>query len=442
MLPVPAFLRSIPRRFRGAAPLLGLVAVVALSACSDELDARGGCPILCPESPDRARDTTVVLTSANLAVTNIPGFPARGIEGWLFLAQVSDPAGNLDARAVIRFDTLVTQYQIGTDSLRPITALDSAFLHLSIDSVGTRATAPVTLEVYDLNRDGETGDDEAALGPAFRAERLLGSRTIPVDSLRDTVRVPLDRAVIQARVSANRRLRVGLQVRSTGNAVVRLRATNGGFIHQLSYRPTPDSGANRIFNSPDSKDPPSLPFVSSAFADYNLVFSAPALAGANEIRVGGVNGYRSLLRFTLPGGLVDSVGIVRATLEFRRVPTSGFLGGDSLELRPFIPIASSVITDSSRVAELFAPWGLAGLYGPRSFTERQRVLAADTGVVSIEIGGLLREWQRRGTSFPRALLLTVNEEGTAAGVLRLGAGAAIQPRLVITYAPRPGQGLP
>lgn len=444
MLPVPALLRSLARRLRGAAPLLGVVAVVALSACSDELDARGGCPILCPEAPPQARDTTILLTPATLAVTSIPGFPARGIEAWLYLAQVSDAAGTIDSRAVIRFDTLVTQFQIGIDTLRRITALDSAFLHLSIDSAGSRATAPVRLEVYDLNRAGESGDDEAALGPAFRADRLIGSITIAADSLRDSVRVPLARAVIQDRVTTNRRLRVGLQVRSSGNAAVRLRSTNGGFIHQLSYRPAPDSGAARVFNSPDSKDPVALPFVRSAFADYNLLFAAPTVTTTNEIRVGGIAGFRSLLRFSIPSGLVDSVGIVRATLELRRVPTAGFSGGDTLELRPFIPVASTQITDSTRIAELFAPWGLQAQYGPNAFTEQLRLFAGDAGVARIELGGLFREWQGRGPGFPRALLLTVNEEGTTAGALRFHAGtaAATQPRLVITYSPRPGQGLP
>lgn len=443
MSPVPAFLR--PRR--GVLPLIALLGAALLGACSDELDARGGCPILCPEAPAGLRDTTLILDDARLTVTPIAGFPARGLEGRLLLAQVTDAAGTLDSRAVIRFDTLVSRFRIGaTDTLRQIEALDSARLTVRVDSIGTRATGPVTLEVYDLDRAGETGDDAAALAALFVPERLIGSRTLPVDSLRDTVSIPIASAPLQDRLTNRPRIRVGLRATSGGDVAVRLLSTNGGYIHSLSYKPSNDSGVTRIINTPTSRDPASIPSVRSALADYNLLVSAGEPALGDEIRVGGPSGFRTLLRFDLPAALIDSVSVVNAVLELRQLPLGGFRGADSVTVFPFIPVGSDVVADPVRLAELFAPWGrdLAALYGPFSFTTSLAVLPSESGVVRFQIGGLVRAWQSAGVNLPRALLLVGAEEGSAPGLARFDASAApaVAPRLVITYAPPPGQGLP
>src|SRR6476660_1298112 len=129
--------------------LLGVVVlatvVSSIVACREDLNGSAGCPSLCPEQRVESQDTTL---QAFVAIdTTIVGYPPIGTETRLLLASRGD---TLDARAVMRFDTLTQQFSRGgTDST--IYAVESAVVNLVIDTTRTKATQPVTVEVYDVD---------------------------------------------------------------------------------------------------------------------------------------------------------------------------------------------------------------------------------------------------------------------------------------------------
>ena len=134
----------------GASVTLCVVALLAgvvstFVACREDLNGSAGCPSLCPEQNVESKDT---LLDAFVSVdTTIVGYPAIGTETQLLLAARGD---TLDARAVMRFDSLTQQFtRGGADSA--IYALDSAFVRLELDSTGTKATEPATVDVDDVD---------------------------------------------------------------------------------------------------------------------------------------------------------------------------------------------------------------------------------------------------------------------------------------------------
>src|SRR5512138_297727 len=152
-------------------------AVGSIVACREDLNGAAGCPSLCPEQNVESKDT--LLESFVAIDTTVVGFPAIGTESRLLLASRGD---TLDARAVMRFDTLTQQFtRGGTDST--IYAVDSARVNLTLDSLGTKATQPVTVEVYDV--DTAVVDTAVSVGlTLFRADRLIGGKTFAVSELK------------------------------------------------------------------------------------------------------------------------------------------------------------------------------------------------------------------------------------------------------------------
>jgi hypothetical protein len=105
--------------------------VSSIVACREDLNGSAGCPSLCPEQRVESQDTTL---QAFVAIDTIVGYPPIGTETRLLLASRGD---TLDARAVMRFDTLTQQFSRGgTDST--IYALDSAVVNRCSTRQGPR----------------------------------------------------------------------------------------------------------------------------------------------------------------------------------------------------------------------------------------------------------------------------------------------------------------
>src|SRR5687767_8527113 len=87
-------------------------AVSILVACGEDLNGTAGCPSLCPEQNSVSVDT--VLETFAAVDTTVIGFPVVGTEPFLLVASRGD---TLDARVVIRFDSLAQNFTRGaTDS--------------------------------------------------------------------------------------------------------------------------------------------------------------------------------------------------------------------------------------------------------------------------------------------------------------------------------------
>lgn len=421
--------------------LLGAGFVAGLAACDEKLDTGLACPVLCPGQAVALRDTTLYPVVFD---TSIAGFPGLGSEASFFIASLGD---TLETVAIVRFDSLPTYFrrnQATEDSL--IYAVDSASIKLFIvkgDTVGP----PTTIELYDVDLQGPDDADPLAVRAAFSPDRLLGSVTVPADSMRDTIAVPIDNARLLQKIIASQdsspgnRLRVGIRVNAAGGGathVTMLSAENPGANAFLRFRPHTDTSIAKITDvQPLSRTPENL-FVRSLMRDYLVVIQGPPDPPADVLRVGGLPARRVYMRFDIPSRIIDSSNVVRATLVLTQRPNPGApQAGDSVSVREFRVVAGPDLTDLARAL---------------TFVQRFRdidsltTVAADTGRKELEMIDLVRAW--RGTKpekTPRVIALASIKEGELPRLVDFfssEAAGAVRPHLRITYLPQVGGGLP
>lgn len=410
---------------------------LAFGACDEQINGGGACPALCPGQQAQLRDTTFFAVSLD---TTISGFPALGTESQFFVASMGD---TLQTATVIRFDTLPNVFRRAnsvTDSV--IMSVDSAYLRLTIVTGDTIGVA-TTVDVYDVDMDGAEEADPTAVTSMFTAARLLGSRTIPADSLRDSLRIPLDNAKIFAKVqsadSSKRRVRLGVRLRDGGARKMRIMSSNGGAISQLIFRPSADTSVPKIIVPNLSKTPADQPIFASDFADYQVILKGTPEPPAGVFRIGGLPGRRAYLKFDIPSSILDSSAVVRATLEMTQRPALfSPESRDTVQVAHFGVVASPALTDLSR----------ALLFIDRlpSTPDTLKVVPADSGKREFEIIGWVRIWKGTTASkTPRALALALPDEGLSGSVVdffSLESAAAVRPRLRLTYLPKSPEAVP
>ena len=415
--------------------VLSLLACVVGSvvACSEDLTGTAGCPELCPEQDIDSRDT--ILDAFLTVDTTVMGYPVLGTETFLLVATRGD---TLDARAVMRFDTLAQRFtRGGADSA--IYAVDSSMVTVRLDTTGTKATAPVTVEIYDVDTAAVDTATSIVLS-LFRPDRLIGGKTFTVAELNDTLKVPLmnDKVLAKLTGEAPRRLRIGFRVTSSASAQIRLVSREGGVSSQISYDPSPDTLVRALVNSEASLTPVDNPTLRNDLTDYQVVAKGQGAGAGNLIGVGGLPAQRAYFRFDVPRRLVDTMTVVRATLMLTQIPTNSVDASDSITIYPQIVRASVDLQDVVRSAGILSP--------PLIGIDSIRVKPNDSGRVSIEMVGALRQWQAIGAStLQRAIVLRSATEGASApSVLFYSteAGPSQRPKLRITYVSKVEFGIP
>jgi hypothetical protein len=415
---------------------MALLATVVSSivACKEDLAGTAGCPSLCPEQNIVSKDTT--LESFIEVDTTITGYPVIGTEAVLLVASRGD---SLDARAVMRFDTLTQRFtRGGADSA--IYAVDSSMVLVRLDTTGTKATQPVTVELYDV--DTTAVDTATSAGLAlFRPDRLIGGKTFAVNEIKDTLRVPLQNDKVLAKLLRSdgpRRLRIGFRVTSSASAQIRMVAREGGFTSTVSYDPSPDTAVHAVVNAQASLTPTDNPTIRSDLTDYQLVARAQGVGAGNLLGVGGLPAQRLFIRFNVPQRLVDSTTVVRATLLLTQIPTSSVDAGDSLVLYPQVVRAAVDLKDVGRSAGIINPPGLE--------IDSLKAKPNGSGLRSIEIVGAFRSWQAVGpTTLQRAVVIRSAAEGASAPAVLFyssEASPAQRPRLRLTYVNKVEFGVP
>ena len=415
------------KRFVPMLVLAGAAALVA--ACDETLEGGLGCGVLCPERPAPLEQDTL---DAVVLDSSIGPFPTLGAETQLIIAMRGD---TLDARAIIRFDSLPATFRHDNTVVdSSIVDVDSAAVVLRFAGIDTLAPS-FTLEAYDV--DVTAGDDTsgAILVPRFDPSRLLGSATFDPKALHDSIpmRVPIDTAKLREKVQAEpqfRRLRVGIKMVASQSTELRVVASNGGSSPLLKFRPSFATTVPAVSLGVLSKTPP-LPTIAGDLGDFQLIAKAPPAAPANVVRVGGIPGIRGYMRFSIPTNIIDSSTIVRAQLLLTQRPNrEGAASADSGAVQPFALSAGGAITDLQR-AMLFLAAGF----------DSTRVVPADSGVLAFELIDIVRSWRATDSlRTPRAIALRSTTEGTRpwqADFFSAEAPAAVRPKLVITYVPQP-----
>jgi len=427
--------RFRPLAARGRAlALLGAFALAAVAAaCGEKLEDSAACATLCPAQNVDIVDTVLEAVSVD---TSVAGFPTPGTEFYMLLSARGD---TVDTRGVIRFDSLPRTFTRSVGGDTSITAVDSAFVQVVVDTTGTRATQPVTIEAYDVDT---TANDTArsALLPLFRPGRLIGSRTFTVAELRDSIRVPISNAVVLAKIAGAKHLRVGLRATSPASATVRLFTTETNGPAKFSFRPAADTAARAIVVSPLSLTPADAPDLAADLRDYTIVATAPPGASGSALTVGGLPSRRIFLRFDIPRRIVDSSTVLRATLLLTQRPNAFGGPNDSLVVFPVVVTASPAVTDITRAANVLTLPGV-GIDSVTFFPN-------GTGTREIDIVFALRQWRAQAAATTRtqeAIVLRAKLEGSTpfqASFYSTEAPSDVRPRLRLSYVSRLDFGRP
>lgn len=430
------------RAARRAAGLAGVFALALAAACAENLEGGAACPSLCPVTNEAVRDTVLDAVALDTALGDVP---VAG-DAPSFLLAVRPGADSLDVRAVFRFDSVPARYAPsgGGDSVA-LTTVRSSVLRLGVDTATTyfgaaRARvpgAPLTLEAYDVDTAVGADTTQAALAALFRPARLLGAVTLPAGTaLVDSVRIPINTATFGAR--AGGRLRVGVRLVSTEGAQVRVYTARAQGVFAIvapvvRFVPATDTATRELATYLNSVTPSERTFA-AAYVDQSVVARSPLAAAGTDLVVGGLPARRTLLRFDVPQRFIDSVSLVRATLELVQRPALGADPLDSVVVRPLAVLATGEVTDLLRASELSASNGIpTATLGP-----------AGEGLRELPVVQLLAGWRVLPTA-QRALVLRADAEGGQASAVRfysIEAPAGLRPRLRLSYVPRTNFGLP
>jgi hypothetical protein len=433
----------MPERFpvlsRGAALLrrtsrallLALVAgsAAAASACTEELEGGAGCPLLCPQEQAPFRDTVL---EAVVFDTTLGPFPVLGVSAGALLASRGD---TLETHVVVRFDRLPDTYSPnGSTVTEGITTVDSTVLRFVVDTLVSRATGPFTLEVFDVDTT-EADSVASVVQSLFRPDRKVGQLTVPAGRFADSLRIPIDDALLQDRIAARSRVRLGVRIAPGANAQLRIGALLAG---QPAPRLTFDPASDTTFLPLDITPSTTLPGAETddvlrlSYTVYTLaVRGAPSFL-PGTLRVGGFPAQRAYLRFDIPSSILDSSTVVRAELLLTQRPAGGSDRGDSVGVQPMVGIARGTITDPYFATALAAAGNLAGV-------DSLRLVPRDSGQRVFNVVNLVRGWSTLGPDVTRFLALRIGGEGTQGAEIRFHdrtAPAALRPRLRVTYLPR------
>jgi hypothetical protein len=418
--------------FRGA---LGAALLFSL-ACTEQVTSSIACPELCTDESATLRDT--VLTGALVLDTTFSGFPLLGESRDIALVARGDTA---DVRLIARFDTLPSTFLPPApqpDSL--IARVDSATYLFSVDTTFKKPTVPITIDAFDV--DTTAADTvPATLLPLFRADRLIGSATYLPADVKDTLRLALSDSAVLAKARAGTRLRIGLRMRTAPGQSASVLVNGGQFTPRVRFRVSGDTTVKPDTVFPSSHTPETVVSIASSLLLYPL-HAAGALPPptSDRLALGGIAGARSYLRFDVPGIVLDSVQVIRASLQLTQRP-SRFLGGN----RDTVTVVTQAVVAGAAVTDIYTASQFLG--SSLSFpVDTLRLVPRDSGARSLEIVNIVRAWRIVGTArTPRALVIRAAEEGLLAGELNFFSADgpdAVRPRLRLTYVPRRGFGLP
>jgi hypothetical protein len=349
------------------------------------------------------------------------------------------PGDTADVRIIARYDTLPETYRLGgaaTDSV--IRRVDSATFIFVVDTLFAKPRTAVTIDAFDV--DTTAADTvPATLLPLFRADRLIGSATYLPANVKDTLRLPLDDAKILEKITNKQRLRIGLRFRDAQSGTLRLSGTT--FAPRIRLRVSADTSVTPDTIFLRSKTPDDDPALARTLELYSLraagVLPAPPV---DHITLGGIGGARTFMRFVLPDIVLDSVQVIRASLELTQRPSRSQGGnGDTLTVFTLPVVAGTAITDVFTASQFVAAPGTFGI-------DTLRLIPRDSAVRVVELVNLVRSWQAVGSAnTQRALVLRALQEASSPGEVNffsMEGPAGVRPRLRLTYVPRRGFGIP
>lgn len=422
------------RRLLRAPVLLALPLAFVVGACTEDLETGAACPALCPGQELEIFDT--LIDPAIVLDTVLGPFPLLGFEPALYLASRGD---TLDARAVIRFDTIARMYvPTGSETAEPITNVDSATLNIRL--ARTRLALPDSffIDAYSVGDLSVPDSTPGPLAALFTPDRFMGTLRIDSAGYADTTlrRIPLDPVQIMNVINnPDGVLRIGLRVRGPDPVEIIVRSVlDADSPPRLRYRVSTDTLIPVAFIPPTSSTPATPIFLAGDYTDHALVVTAPDIRAPGTFAIGGLPAVRTYLRFDLPAWLTDSTAILRARLEMVQDPIRGLAQSDTVKVKAQVVLAARAVTDLMRASQLLAPDGFL-------LRDSLMLIPSDSGLKVFEMNLLVSQWRTVDgvRAIPSAIVFrSVSESLTPGGVRFFGLDApdpALRPRLRISYVP-------
>jgi hypothetical protein len=404
-------------------------AVAVLGSCTEKLDSSGVCAVLCPPLGGTVQNITIDAVALDTSVQALSGL---GAETRLLLATRGD---TLDARIILRFDTLPSTYREGTDTAKIITLVDSAILRLRLDTLSIKGGDPVTIEAYDVDTTANDTSTAAVLA-LFRPDRLIASLSYARSALTDTIDYPLPNAHVLAKAQTGQHLRIGLRAVSTGSSQISFFSEESGLPTRLRFRVSADTVIPPYTLTPFSKTPVDDAIVRNNLDDYTVFARRPPEGSPIDLEVGGIPPRRAVFGFDIPSSIIDSSTIIRATLLLNQIPNPLLDPTDTVFVLPQLSLAGAAVTDPVKVAQITTGLGI----------DTVKVRPGDAGVVLIELANAFPVWkQLKLADTPRFIVLRSRDEGISPLQVRfhsLEAAPALRPRLRISFTNDVPLGLP
>jgi hypothetical protein len=352
-----------------------------------------------------------VLSPITGADSSFRGYVARHAAEALL---VSNGLQGFEELALVRYGPRGDSVSV-RDTLRAYT-IDSVALAFTLVARDTNLTGLQVL-LYRLSPTFDTTVNYAAVAPAFVAESLIATISVPDTLNRGAIRTVLsgpDLSRVQIAPADSGRLGLGIRIASVTPTGIRLAgATSGAGATFTTYvtADIPDTGTAKLRTI----------MPGTAFNTY-----VSQLAEADDttlLAVGGGPSARALLRFSLPSRIRDSATIVRATLELTPVaPITG------LSTDPGVMVAQGLLTDVGAKS----PVNSSPLRVPVD------TLEDGTTTVSLEVVRLVELWLGAAAR-PSAMSLSLADGLEAASFSRpffystRATDPAVRPRLRVSY---------
>ncbi|HEY8831034.1 MAG TPA: hypothetical protein VIM21_00865 [Gemmatimonadaceae bacterium] len=402
---------------------------ISFASCSENLDSSGVCSVLCPPVGGNVQNITLDAVAID---TTVPALSGLGTEPALFLAARGD---TLDARVILRYDSLPITFAPTSDTARPITSVDSAFILLHIDTLSIKG-GEVTIEAYDVDTTASDTSTAAVLA-LFRPDRFISSQTFLRPDLKDTVRYYISNSVVLGKIKSNAQLRIGLRAVAPGSSQMSISSTEGGSPPTLSFRATPDTATAPLVVSPLSHTPADEAVVAYHLSDYTAIAKGPPPGPPTDLNAGGLPPRRVYLRFSIPLNIIDSTTVVRATLLLNQIPNSLLDPTDTVLILPSLVLAGRAVTDPTKAAQIVADITL----------DTVRITPGSSGLREIELVKAFPIWRTQSPdTVPRAIVLKTLNEGDSPLEIRFSSSeealSLLRPRLRISYTNRVPLGIP
>ncbi|HLB36240.1 MAG TPA: hypothetical protein VJL31_06700 [Gemmatimonadales bacterium] len=386
----------------------GVIVAVAAAAgwgCQDIVSAPGVCPEFCPEGEIRVVDT--LLTGVE---------PVGSYTGYLLphearQMQVVGPGGPTESRALLVSISMNARYAGGDTTVRDsIIQTDSLSVRLNIVRRNAGVSG-VTLAFHEIPLTPDSATTYGDMTPYFQDSTLVATLQVPDSLVKDTLSVTFPAAALRHFGPDTLRVGIGVRIVSPEPAFVTVASDTiapAALIRRF-VQVDSSTGTTRVTRS----DTWGIRF-------RTFVVDPGGIPSPVGLTVGGATGARGFVKLNLPGFIVDSTLVVRATLLLPATQPVFGAPGD---------------TFSVRVVALGSDFGPKSPVADTSFGGTVRVAVGGSDTVAVDITRIFALW-RGNAAVPRTVMFQVEPEAASINTLELpGQGSATPAAIRVTYAP-------